>query len=232
MYGDIARSYGAVGSSPSTNGPPVAVFPTPAHGFAAMDGLLTSNYSNGPIGETLGAWATDPTHPAKVLGTAGVDPSKRYTDFTDDEKTRFMQALAKVEGYYAAGSGPTVSSLPGTESSGSQGLISSSLDTVAKLFGTLGSAIIKPGVPRTDLVSTPSNTPAAISNESMRIETDIALGINRTRTQEAVSTPATPGVSPGVPQPLKSISSMDPNYQSLNILAHYLGHFTRPGVTG
>jgi hypothetical protein len=109
---------------------------------------------------------------------------------------------------------------------------SAGLDTVAKLFGTLGSAIIKPGVARTDLMGSTSNAPERISNESMNIQNDIALGINRTRTQEAVSTPATPGVSPGVPQPLKSISSMDPNYQSLNILTHYLGHFTRPGVTG
>lgn len=110
MDGPIARSYGSVGSSPSTNGPPVAVFPTREAGFAAMDGLLTRNYSNGPIGQTIEAWATDPTHPSKVIGTAGVDPNKRYTDFTAEEKTRFMQALAKVEGFYAAGSGPTLAS--------------------------------------------------------------------------------------------------------------------------
>jgi hypothetical protein len=108
MEGPIARSYGSVGSSPSTNGPPVAVFPTPEMGFAAMDGLLRSRYSNGPIGQTLDAWATDPTHVSKVIGTAGVDPNKRYTDFTAEERTRFQQALAKVEGFYAAGSGPTM----------------------------------------------------------------------------------------------------------------------------
>ncbi len=110
MDGPVARSYGSVGSSPSTNGPPVAVFPTREAGFAAMDGLLTSKYSNGPIGQTIEAWATDPSHPAKVIGTAGVDPSKRYTEFSHDEKVRFMQALAKVEGFYAAGSGPTIAS--------------------------------------------------------------------------------------------------------------------------
>lgn len=108
MEGPTAKSYGSVGSSPSTNGPPVAVFPTPEMGFAAMDGLLRSKYSNGPIGQTLDAWATDPTHVSKVIGTAGVDPNKRYTDFTAEERTRFQQALAKVEGFYAAGSGPTM----------------------------------------------------------------------------------------------------------------------------
>ena len=110
MDGPLARSYGSVGSSPSTNGPPVAVFPTREAGFVAMDGLLKSQYSNGPIGQTLENWATDPNHPSKVIGTAGVDPNKKYTDFTHDEKVRFMQALAKVEGFYAAGSGPKISS--------------------------------------------------------------------------------------------------------------------------
>ena len=129
MDGPIARSYGSVGSSPSTNGPDVAVFPTREMGFAAMDGLLRSNYSNGPIGQTIEDWATDPTHPAKVIGTAGVDPSKRYTDFTKDEKVRFMQALAKVEGFYAAGSGPTM------KSASTLGSIGSSLVDMGK--GTL-----------------------------------------------------------------------------------------------
>lgn len=109
---------------------------------------------------------------------------------------------------------------------------SAGLDTVAKLFGTIGSAVIKPGVARTDLMGSTSNTPERINNESMNIQNDIALGVKKTKTQEAVSTPATPGVGPGIPKPLKSISSMDPNYQSRNILAHYLGHFTKPGVAG
>ena len=148
MYGDIAKSYGAVGSSPSTNGPPVAVFPTPEAGFAAMDGLLTSNYSNGPIGQTIEAWATDPSHPAKVIGTAGVDPNKRYTDFTQDEKTRFQQALAKIEGYYAAGSGPSVSSAGGGFESGVGAMASAGLRQIGELLGTLGSAVIKPGIAR------------------------------------------------------------------------------------
>jgi hypothetical protein len=123
MDGSLARSYGSVGSSPSTNGPPVAVFPTRVAGFAAMDALLKSEYSNGPIGQTLENWATDPDHPAKVIGTAGVDPNKKYTDFTHDEKVRFMQALAKVEGFYAAGSGPKISSAE----LGNSGLLSSAI---------------------------------------------------------------------------------------------------------
>jgi hypothetical protein len=102
---------------------------------------------------------------------------------------------------------------------------SASIDTVAKLFGTLGSAVIKPGVRRTDLMGSTSNASEVINNESMKIQNDISLGIKKTKAKEAVTTPATPGVSPSVPQPMKSISNMDPNYRSLDVLSKYLGHF-------
>ena len=138
MDGALARSYGSVGSSPSTNGPPVAVFPTREAGFVAMDGLLTSQYSNGPIGQTLENWATDPDHPAKVIGTAGVDPNKKYTDFTHDEKVRFMQALAKVEGFYAAGSGPKISS---ADLGNSGGLLSSAIGLGKGAMSAIGTVL-------------------------------------------------------------------------------------------
>ena len=102
---------------------------------------------------------------------------------------------------------------------------SASIDTVAKLFGTLGSTVIKPGVRRTDLMGSTSNASEVINNESMKIQNDISLGIKKTKAKEAVTTPATPGVSPSVPQPMKSISNMDPNYRSLDVLSKYLGHF-------
>ena len=104
-------------------------------------------------------------------------------------------------------------------------VVSASIDTVAKLFGTLGSAVIKPGVRRTDLMGSTSNASEVINNESMKIQNDISLGIKKTKAKEAVTTPATPGVSPSVPQPMKSISNMDPNYRSLDVLSKYLGHF-------
>jgi hypothetical protein len=226
MYGDIAKSYGAVGSSPSTNGPPVAVFPTPEAGFAAMDGLLTSKYSNGPIGQTIEAWATDPSHPAKVIGTAGVDPNKRYTDFTQDEKTRFQQAIAKIEGYYAAGSGPTVFSAGGGFESGVGAMTSAGLRQVGELLGTLGSAVIKPGIART-FEASPSNAPAQISSESMKLQTNLTLGLEREKTKDLASTPNMPSVNPGIPAPIRSISSMDPNYNNVDVLSQYLGHFKK-----
>jgi hypothetical protein len=138
MDGPLAKSYGSVGSSPSTNGPPVAVFPTREAGFFAMDALLKSKYSSGPIGQTLEDWATDPDHPSKVIGTAGVDPNKKYTDFTRDEQVRFMQALAKVEGFYAAGSGPKISS---ADLGNSGGLLSSAIGLGKGAMSAIGTVL-------------------------------------------------------------------------------------------
>lgn len=217
MYGDLAKSYGAVGSSPSTNGPPVAVFPTREAGFVAMDGLLKSKYSNGPIGQTIESWATDPSHPAKVLGAAGVDPSKSYTDFTKDEKVRFMQALAKVEGFYAAGSGPSFSSSGAVNAS-------SGMQTLAGIFGAAGSTIVKPGVAKTFTPSTP-NISERINNESLKLQNDITFGIKSKKTKDTITAPTTPGINPGMPKPIKSISSLDPNYRSIDVLSRYVSHF-------
>jgi hypothetical protein len=114
---------------------------------------------------------------------------------------------------------------PSSDDSVAGRVASAGLDTVAKLFGTLGSAVIKPGVRRTDLMGSTTNASEKINNESMKIQSDIALGIKKTQAKEAVTAPTMPGINPGIPQPIKSISSMDPNYQSLNVLTQYLGHF-------
>ena len=219
-YKDFAKSYGAVGSSPSTNGPPVAVFPTREAGFVAMDGLLKSKYSNGPIGQTIESWATDPSHPAKVLGAAGVDPSKSYTDFTKDEKVRFMQALAKVEGFYAAGSGPSFSS-SGTNVSG---MVNSGAEQVGKIFGMLGSAVIKPGVAR-NFTPSGSNVSEQINNESMNLQNDITFGIQREKSKDKITSPTIPAGTPRGARLVKSVSYIDPNYQNINVLNKYLAHF-------
>lgn len=222
-YGPIAESYGAVGSSPSTNGPAVAVFPTAAAGFAAMDGLLTSNYSNGPIGQALEPWATDPTHVSKVIGTAGVDPNKRYTEFTQDEKNRFMQALAKVEGYYAAGSGPTMSPASMTGSSMIGRAVSATAETIGNVFGAIGGILVKPGIAR-NLTPPPSIT-NRIDNDSMRMQNDMAFGYRRAQAEDTISSPTIPGVvQPGF-NPLRTISHIDPNYGNLDSVSQYLAHF-------
>jgi hypothetical protein len=225
MYGDIAKSYGAVGSSPSTNGPPVAVFPTPTHGFAAMDGLLTSKYSNGPIGQTIEAWATDPSHPAKVLGSSGLDPNKKYTDFTKDEKVRFMQSLAKVEGYYAAGSGPSVSSGgSASASSGIGGMMNAGAEKMGQIFGMLGSSIIKPGVEK-KFAPSGGNVSEQINNQSMKLQNDITFGIKKEKAKDTITSPTISAGKARGASPVKSVSSIDPNYQNMDVLTKYLSHF-------
>lgn len=222
MYGDLAKSYGAIGSSPSTNGPPVAVFPTREAGFVAMDGLLKSQYSNGPIGQTIESWATDPSHPAKVLGAAGVDPSKKYTDFTKDEKVRFMQALAKVEGFYAAGSGPSFSS--SSTSASASGMVNSGAEQMGKIFGMIGSTVIKPGVAR-NFTPVGSNVSEQISNESMKLQNDITFGIQKEKSKDKITTPTIPAGTPRGVRPVKAVSNIDPNYQNIDVLGKYLAHF-------
>lgn len=228
MWGPFARSMGAVGGSPSTNGPPVAVFPTPAAGFAAMDANLVRNYSNGPIGQTIERWATDPTHPAKVIGTAGIDPNKRYTELTRDEKVRFMQALAKVEGYYAAGGGPNMVSASSTGVGGVgstiAGAAAATIEQAAKMFGALGSTIVEPGVARNFTPST-SNVSERIDSTSMQLHNDIAFGIRRNESESAITSPTLPNLNPEVAQPTRSISNYDPNYANIDSVVRYLAHF-------
>lgn len=226
QYGPFAKSYGAVGSSPSTNGPPVAVFPTARQGFVAMDALLKGKYSRGPIGQTLKSWAKDPTHSSKVIGTAGVDPGKKYTDFTHDEKVRFMRALAKVEGYYAAGSGPTISSsaTDGGLGASISRMANASLESVGKVIGAIGGAVVSPGIAR-NLTPSVSNAPEEINNNSMQISNDIALGVRKKEAETAITSPTAPGTIPGIAQPIASISSIDPNYRNIDVLSLYLSHF-------
>lgn len=241
MYGDIARSYGAVGSSPSTNGPPVAVFPTPEAGFAAMDGLLTRQYSNGPIGQTIEAWATDPTHPAKVIGTAGIDPNKRYTDLTPEEKTRFMQALAKVEGFYAAGSGPTIQSSPFNSATNLFGsatdIAKVGLRTIGSFFRSAGTSLFgnRQYQSMEDQTSTAANLirnmqPAAdrsasISDASTRLESIMALGLQEDNTASMLSA-LPPGRSSlaNVSQ-TGAIEAINPNYGGDDSVINYLQYY-------
>lgn len=228
MEGPIARSYGSVGSSPSTNGPPVAVFPTPEHGWRAMDGLLTSDYSGGPIGQAIEPWAGDPTHPAKVIGTAGIDPNKRYTELTQEEKTRFMQALAKVEGYYAAGSGPNVVSHPGMSSS-IGGMIGraagATIETVGKVFGAIGGTLVSPGIARRSPPATPvasaPNVSERINGDSLQLANDIAIGVRRTARESSVSLPTVPVSIPGIADPVRTIPHLDPNYGNVDAVSQY-----------
>lgn len=111
-----------------------------------------------------------------------------------------------------------------SSASGGSGSSTAMAEGVGKLIGTIAGSIIKPGVEKNMVASTP-NASERINNESMKLQNDITFGIKSGKTKEAITTPAKPGKSPGIQKPIKSISSMDPNYQNLDVVKKYLAHF-------
>lgn len=150
------------------------------------------------------------------------------------------------------------------------------LKEVGKILGALGSAVIKPGIARTDTAmsapqaglipgagaktqsvaapvsnassnvssglaggSAAKSDPAAslqpagsgvskqIDSKSMKLQTDLTLGVKKEKAKTQAKSPSAPSANPGVPGPIKSVSSMDPNYNNVNILSQYLGHFKK-----
>jgi hypothetical protein len=221
MYGPLAISLGAVGSSPSTNGPPVAVFPTAAAGFAAMDAQLSRDkYSSGPIGQTLGQWAEDPTHASKVIGTAGIDPNKKYTDLNQGEKTKLMESIAKQEGYYAPGAGPASSD--GFQMSDIVDGADKVLTNIADFIGHIGGKIVGPGVSR-NLTTTGPDFAKLISEESNKIQNQIAMGEKKTAST-ATNIPSAAQTLKSA-SPTGSISVINPNYPGSDGIEKYLAHY-------
>jgi hypothetical protein len=115
-----------------------------------------------------------------------------------------------------------------TNSSGLSGTVgaavSGGIDAMAGLFGSLGSAIIKPGVAR-DFTPSTSNVSDRISNESMKLQNDITFGIKKEKSKDNITSPALPAGTPRGISPRKSVSNIDPNYQTPDVLRKYLAHF-------
>jgi len=98
------------------------------------------------------------------------------------------------------------------------------LEGMAKLFGTLGSSIIKPGVERK--FTTPTNNVSdQISTNSMKLQNDITFGIKKEKNKDNLTSPTLPAGTPRGARPVKSVSNIDPNYQNANVLTKYLAHF-------
>jgi hypothetical protein len=113
-------------------------------------------------------------------------------------------------GYYQTGA----SSLGSTMSAAAN----MSLEAVGKLFGVLGSAIIKPGIPRTDLG-------AVIANAA--IETNAAVATTRTPTPTPpppvprISAPSSPNINRGSSGPTQNV----PTTADRNSVYYYLRRF-------
>jgi hypothetical protein len=98
-------------------------------------------------------------------------------------------------------------------------VVTSGIESMGKMLGALGSSIIKPGIART----TP-NASEKIDNASMKLQNDLTFGVKKEKTKEIAQSPTMPNVISGK-RPLKSFSSMDPNYKNVDVLTKYLAHF-------
>lgn len=98
-------------------------------------------------------------------------------------------------------------------------VVTSGIETMGKMLGALGSTIIKPGIART----TP-NVSEKINNQSMKLQNDITFGVKKEKAKDTIKSPTMPSTVSGQ-RPLKSFSSMDPNYKNIDVLTKYLAHF-------
>lgn len=107
---------------------------------------------------------------------------------------------------------------------GMSAIANASLETMGKVLGAIGGAVVAPGIARNLTSSTPDAS-ERINANSMSNNADIELGIAQAQAESTISAPTSPGVLPGAASPMVSISSMDPNYGNIDIVARYLGHF-------
>jgi hypothetical protein len=118
------------------------------------------------------------------------------------------------------GSGTT---LTGSSDSVS-GMVNAGAGKVGELLGMLGSSIIKPGVAK-NFTPSKANVAEQINTESMKLQNDITFGIKKEKAKDNITMPTISAGTPRGASPTKSISSMDPNYQNMNVLTKYLSHF-------
>jgi hypothetical protein len=103
-------------------------------------------------------------------------------------------------------------------------MANASLESMGKILGAIGGAVVAPGIARNLTSSTPDAS-ETINRNSLSNNSNIDLGIATAQAKADITSPTTPGVLPGVSQPVVSISSMDPNYGNINVVSRYLAHF-------
>lgn len=98
----------------------------------------------------------------------------------------------------------------------------SMLTSVAEFIGTIGGKIVGPGVAR-NLTTTGPDFAKLISDESNKIQNQIALGEKKTSTT-AANIPSAAQTLKSI-SPNGSISVIDPNYPGTGGIEKYLGHY-------
>ena len=112
----------------------------------------------------------------------------------------------------------------GSSDTGIGGMVNAGAGKLGEIFGMLGSSVVKPGVRRVDTPSTP-NASEQINNESTKLQNDITFGIKKEKSKGNITMPTISAGKPRNPSPVKSVSSMDPNYGNIDVLSTYLAHF-------
>jgi hypothetical protein len=108
---------------------------------------------------------------------------------------------------------------------GISGMVNAGAGKMGEIFGMLGSSVIKPGVKRDTFTPSTSNVSEQINNESTKLQNDITFGIKKEKRKDNITMPAISASTPPGVSPVKSVSSMDPNYSNMAVLTQYLAHF-------
>jgi hypothetical protein len=137
---------------------------------------------------------------------------------------RQENAAAIMAGDFSKVSTGGASGYSGAGGSGASAMANASLESMGKMLGAIGGAVVAPGIARNLTTSTP-DTSERINKDSMLNNANIDLGIQKAQAKSDIASPTTPGVLPGVASPMKSVSSMDPNYGNIDVVAKYLAHF-------
>ena len=118
---------------------------------------------------------------------------------------------------------------PSSSSGSSDGLlqkagdaIDGALTNIAEFIGTLGAKIVGPGVAR-DLTTTGPDFAKLISEESNRIQNEIAMGEKKKQAESASIPPSAQSLK--IASPNGSISVVDPNYSGTGGIEKYLAHY-------
>ena len=140
---------------------------------------------------------------------------------------RISNANAIIAGDYGKLStgGASGYSSSNTADTGIAGMVNAGAGKMGEIFGMLGSAVVKPGVARDTFTPSTPNTSERINNESTKLQNDITFGIKKEKAKDTITKPAIPSSTPRTPSPVKSVSSMDPNYGNMDVLTKYLAHF-------
>jgi hypothetical protein len=137
---------------------------------------------------------------------------------------RVSNANAIVAGDYGKLSTAGASGYSST-TGGITGMVEAGAGKMGEMFGMLGSAIVKPGVKRDTFTPSTPNTSERINNESTKLQNDITFGIKKEKRKDNITVPAISAGTPRGVSPVKSVSSMDPNYGNIDVLSKYLAHF-------